>query len=113
MVPHSRSSRSRAETQDPSQLLANREPLLRRQDHSGMFSSRNDPLGVKPIEIRDVERIENTPLFGGEVQLLGVGLPGETSVPRSNHGDSTRTKGSHRVAIHRVFVDVYLEMAHR
>src|SRR5208283_3633887 len=65
-VPHTRGSRGGAETQDPAQLLADREPLLWRQNHSSVFSPGNGPLRVKPIEIRDVERVEHAPMFGGK-----------------------------------------------
>ena len=50
----------RPKTQDAAQLHAEREPLLRRQNHTGPLSPGTDPLAVKSIEIGDVERIEDT-----------------------------------------------------
>jgi hypothetical protein len=85
LVPHTRGSCDRAKTQDAAQLLADREPLLRRQNHSSVFSPSTGPLRVKSIEIRDVEREEDTPMFGGKGQLFVVGLPGETSVQSRGH----------------------------
>ena len=112
LVPHTRAGGGRAKTQDAAQLLADREPLLRGQNHSGMFSPSRDPLRMKSIEIRDVER-EDTPLFGGKGQLFVVGLPGKTSVQGGHYGDATRAKSRDKIAVHRVFVDVDLDLAHR
>src|SRR5207247_8694573 len=47
LVPHTRRGRAGAKTQDPAQLPAHREPLLRRQNHAGMLASGTDPLRVK------------------------------------------------------------------
>jgi hypothetical protein len=113
LVPHTHRGGGRTKTQDPAQLLSYREPLLWRQNHSGMFSPGAGPNGVKSVKIRDVERVEDTPMFDGEGQLLAVGLPRETSVQSCNHRNSTRTKSSDKIAIHRVFVDVDLDLAHR
>ena len=77
-----------------------------------MFSPSAGPNRVQSIEIRDVERIEDTPLFGGERQLIVVRLPGETSVHSRDHCDATRTKSRDKIAVHRVFVDVDLDSAH-
>jgi hypothetical protein len=112
LVPHTRGSCGRAKTQDAAQLLADREPLLRHQNHSSVFSPSTGPLRVKSIEIRDVEREEDTPMFGGKGQLFVVGLPGETSVQSRGHGNATRTKNRDKIAVHRVFVDVDLDLAH-
>lgn len=66
LVPHIRGRHGRAKTQDAAQLLANRESLLRRQNHAGMFSPGTDPLAVKPIEIAGVEGVEDTLICRGE-----------------------------------------------
>jgi hypothetical protein len=61
---------------------------------------------VKSVEIGHVERIENTPMFGREGQLLLVRLsvrPASRAVITVN---TTRTKRSDKIAVHRVFVDV-------
>jgi hypothetical protein len=71
-VPHTRGGRRRAKAQDAAQLLADREPLLRRQDDTGMLSPGNNPLHVKSMEIGNVERIEDTVMCRGEGQLFLV-----------------------------------------
>jgi len=45
-VPHGRGGRGCAKMEQAAQLLANREPLLRRQNHAGMLASGTDPLRV-------------------------------------------------------------------
>src|SRR5712692_4123420 len=93
--PGSASSHSgggRAKTQAAAQLLADREPLLRCQNHSGMFSPSTDPLRVKAIEIRHVERVEDTPMFCGKGQLFVVRLLDQASVQNRDRGNATRTK---------------------
>ena len=52
-------------------------------------------------------------MFGGKGQLFVVGPPCEPSVPGRGHGNATRTKSRDKVAVHRVFVDVDLDPAHR
>jgi hypothetical protein len=113
LVPHTHGAHGSAKTQDAAQLLANREPLLRRQNHTGMLSPGADPLRVKSIEIGDVERVEGAPTFSGKSQLFVVGLLDETGVYGRDHGDATRTKSRDKITIHRVFVDVDLDPAHR
>jgi hypothetical protein len=113
LVPHTRGGHGSAKTQDAAQLLANREPLLWRQNHSGMLSPGIDPLRVKSVEIRHVECVEDTPMFGSEGQLFVVGLPGETSVQSRDHGNAAGTKGRDKIGVHRVFVDVDLDPAHK
>ena len=78
-----------------------------------MLSPGTGPLRVEPIEIGNVEGVKDTATFGGKGQLLVVGLPGETSVQSRDHGDAARTKSRDKIAVHRVFVDVELELAHR
>ena len=92
LIPHSREGLSGPKMQETAQLLANREPLLRRQNYSGVFSAGADPLRVKSIEIGDVERVEDTPMFGGEGQLFIVRLLGEAGVQSRDHDNATRTK---------------------
>jgi hypothetical protein len=75
VVPHSRDSRSGAKTQEAAQLLANREPLLRRQNHTGMLPPGAGLWRVKSIGIGHVERGEGTFTFGGEGQLNWKDLP--------------------------------------
>lgn len=78
-----------------------------------MFSPRTGPLREKSIEIRDVEREEDTPMFGGKGQLYGVGLFGETSVQSRGHANATREKSRDKIAVHRICVDVDLDLVHR
>jgi hypothetical protein len=78
-----------------------------------MFSPSADPHRVKAIEIRDVERVEDAPMIGGECQLLVVRLLDETSVQSRNHCDPTRPESGDKIAVHRVLVDVDLDLAHR
>jgi hypothetical protein len=51
LIPQTLGGARRAKMQDATQLLAHSEPLLRRQNHSGVFSAGLDPLGVEAIEI--------------------------------------------------------------
>jgi hypothetical protein len=66
MVPHTQGGSARPKMQDAAQLLADRKPLLRCQNHTGMLSPGTDPLPVKSIEIGDVERVEDTFMFSCE-----------------------------------------------
>ena len=52
-------------------------------------------------------------MFAGSGQLFVVGPPGETNVQSRDHGHATRTKSCNKIAIHRVFVDVDFDLAHR
>ena len=98
--------------QEAAQLLANREPLLRRQNHAGMPSPGADPLRVKAIEIGHVECVEDTPALGGEGQLFVVRLLGETGVQSRDHDNATRTKSRDKSTMHRIFVEVELDPIH-
>jgi hypothetical protein len=111
-VPHGRDGQSGTKVKDTAQLLANREPLLRRQDYTGMVSPGTDPLRVKSIEVGHVERVEDTLAFGSEGQLLLVGLPGQTLIHYRDHCDTTRTKGRDQTTMHRIFVEVQLNLIH-
>lgn len=113
MVPHTRGGRDRAKTQNAAQLLPDREPLLRRQDHTGMLPPGADPLRVKTIEIGNVVCIENTLTFRSESQLFLVGVLDKASVQRSQHRNTPRTKSRDQTIIHRVFVEVELDLIHR
>ena len=113
LAPHTPDGYGRAKTQDAAQLLANREPRLRDQNHAGVLSPGTDPLRVKSIEIGDVERVEDTPTFRGEGQLFLVRLLGEAGVQSRDHCDTTRTKSRDKIAVHRVFVDLDLDLAHQ
>ena len=77
-----------------------------------MLSPRSNPLRVESIEIGDVERVEDTPTFGREGQLFFVGLPGQTGVHSRDHCDATRTKRRDQTALHRIFVDVEVDLIH-
>ena len=112
LVPHGRHGRSGAKMQEAAQLLANREPLLRRQNHTGMLSPGADPLRVQSIEIGHVERVEDTPTFSGEGQLLLVRFFGEAGVQSRDHCDTAGTKSRDKITVHRVFVDVELDLTH-
>jgi hypothetical protein len=94
LVPHHFGRGSRAKTQHTAQLLADGELLLRRQNHTGMLSSAADPQGVKPIEIGDVERVEDTLMLSGKGQLPLVG----PSVRRTSKGVITMTPRERRAA---------------
>ena len=48
----------------------------------------------------------------GERQLFLVRLPGEARVESRDHYDTTRTKSRHKITIHRVLIDVDLDLAH-
>jgi hypothetical protein len=74
LIPHTRQCHGRAKTQDAAQLLADREPLLLRQNHAGMFAPGSGPLRVKPIEIGYVMRVKHALARRGEGQLFLVGL---------------------------------------
>ena len=50
-------------------------------------------------------------MIGGEDQLFLVRPLGEAGVQNRDHCDTTRTKSSGKIAIHRVFVEVDLEAA--
>jgi len=55
LVPHGLDGHNSTKMQYPTQLFSHREPLLRRQNHSGVFFARGvEILGVKSIEVRDV-----------------------------------------------------------
>src|ERR1700693_5630184 len=88
LVAHTHRGRGRAKIQDAAQLLAYGEPLLRRQNHTGMLSPGTDPLRVKSMEIGDVERVEDTFMRCGEGQLFLVRLLGETGVQGRDHCDT-------------------------
>ena len=78
-----------------------------------MLSVGTDPLRVKSIEIGHVERIEDALMFGGEGQLLFIRLFAETGIQSRNYYDATRTKSRDKITVHRVFVDVDLDLAQR
>jgi hypothetical protein len=98
--------------QDAAHLLANREPLLWRQNHAGMISPGTDPLRVEAIEIGHVERVQDTPTFGGESQLLLVRLFGEAGIQSRDRCDTAGTKSRDKIAVHRVFIDVDFDLTH-
>lgn len=77
-----------------------------------MLSLHVYPLSVMSIEIRDVKCVEDTLTLGSEGQLFLVGLPRQSGVQSCDHRDATRTKSRNKIAIHRVFVDVYLDLTH-
>ena len=78
-----------------------------------MFSPSTDPHCVKAIEIRDVEGVEDAAMLGGKCQLLVVRLLDETSVQSRDHRDTTRTECRDKIAVHRVLVDVDLDLIHK
>lgn len=78
-----------------------------------MLSPGTDPLRVKPIEVGDVEGIQDATVLGGEGQLLFVGHFDEAGVDSGDHLDSAGTKRRDKVAVHSVFVDVDVDLAHR
>jgi len=66
LVSYTLSGHARAKTQESAQLLSDRVPLLSRENHTGMLPVSVREFSVKPMEIRDVEGIEDTPAFSGE-----------------------------------------------
>ncbi len=50
---------------------------------------------------------------GRKGQLIVVRLPDEIGVKGRNDNHIARTKGRHKIAVHRVFVNVNLDLAHR
>jgi hypothetical protein len=66
-----------------------------------MLSSGTDPLRVKSIETGDVERVEDTLVFGSEGQLFLVGALGQTGIHNRDHYDTTKTKSRDVAARHR------------
>jgi hypothetical protein len=78
-----------------------------------MLSAGTDPLRVKTIEIRYVERVNNAAAVRGEGQLVLVGLPNQTSIHSGDHRCTSGTKRRDEVGVHRVFVDVNLDLVHR
>ena len=52
-------------------------------------------------------------MIGSESQLFVVGPPCETSVQSRYYSNATGTKSGNEIAVHRVFVDVDLDPAHR
>src|ERR1017187_6003917 len=77
-----------------------------------MLTSRADPLRVKSIKIGDVERVKDTLAFASEGQLFLVGLLVQTGVHNRDHYDATSTKSRHQTTMHRVFVEVELDLIH-
>jgi hypothetical protein len=73
---------------------------------------RTRPSRVKPVEIGDVERIEDTLLFGREGQLLLGGLPDQAGIQSCDCFDTSGSKSRHQIAVHRVLVEVDLERIH-
>ena len=103
LIPHGRDGHSGAKMKDAAQLLSNREPLLRRQYHSRMFSPSPEPLRVKPLEIGDIEGVEDAFAFGSEGQLLLVGLFGEACVESRDYRDIAGAKSRDETTMHRIF----------
>src|SRR5258708_4156024 len=77
-----------------------------------MLSPSTDPLGMNPIEIRDVECIEDALVCRSEGQLFLIGLFGEAGVQSRDHINTPRTKSHDKIAVHRVFVDVDPDPTH-
>ena len=50
-------------------------------------------------------------MFAREGKLFLVRPPGETSLQRRGHTNVTRTKSRDKITVHRVFVDVDLDLA--
>ena len=70
------------------------------------------PFSMKSIEIAHVERMENTPSFGGKGQLLRIGLPNQAGVQHGQHCYTTRPKSRDQIAVHGVLVKVDFEGIH-
>ena len=64
------------------------------------------------MEIADVERVEDTFMRRGERQLFLVRLPGEAHIESRDHYDTTRTMSRHKITIHRVLINVDLDLVH-
>ena len=78
-----------------------------------MLTPGTGPFRVKAIKIGHIKRVQNVTAFGGEGQLLFVGLFGEAGVQSSDHGYTAGTKSRDKIAIHRVLIDVDLDLARR
>jgi hypothetical protein len=59
-----------------------------------------------------VERVEHTVAFGSEGQLFLAGLLGQTGIHNRYHCETTRTKGRDQATMHRIFVEVELDLIH-
>ena len=81
------------------QLFSHRKTLLWCQYHSGVFAASVDPLCVKPIEIRDVERVEGELVFRGVDQVFLVGSFHQASGQCRGHAHIARTKGRDQIAV--------------
>ncbi len=77
-----------------------------------MPSASADPFDVQSIEVADVERVENAALRRRESQLLRIRPSHETRVQRRHHGHAARPKSRDQIAVHRIFIEVDLKLAH-
>lgn len=100
------------DAQHTAQLLTDRVALLRSQNHAGVFATSIDPFGVEPIEIGDVEAVEDASVFGGVGQMLVVGLCHQAGIRSSRHCHVARAKSGNETAVYSVLVDVDLEKVH-
>ena len=67
---------------------------------------------MKPIDVGEIENVENTITGRGKGQLFFVRPPDETSVQSGDRSDTARTKARNKIAVHRIFVDVDPDPAH-
>ena len=112
-VSHAFGAHLRSKAQNAAQLFANQEPLLWRQNHACVFSPGAHPLRVQPMEIVNVERVNDTPTPHSDHQLFLVRFLSKASIQSRNHRNATSTKGGDKIAVHRVLVDVDLDPIQR
>jgi hypothetical protein len=62
--------------------------------------------------IADVERVQDVFICRLEGQLLFVGPFDQATVQHADYSHATSPEARHKIAIHRVFVDVDLDPAH-
>lgn len=68
---------------------------------------------MKPIEIGNVVRVEDTPECRGKGQLFPVSLLSQTGIQNGDDGDTAGTKSRDQTTMHRIFVEVELDFVHR
>src|SRR5205814_10504859 len=100
LIPHTLGGRSGPNTQDASQLLANRDALLRSQNYTGVLAPGVDPFGVQSMEIGGVVRVKNALALRRESQLLRVGLSSQRSFQSRDHCHAARAKRIHESSVH-------------
>jgi hypothetical protein len=105
-------ARGGTDAQDPPQLLTDGETLLLAGNHTGVFAATTYPFCMEPIEIGDVERVEDASMFRGLGQVHVIGFLHQAGVRGRNHRDITGPKRFDKSALYSVLVDIDLEKLH-